>query len=96
MVEHGNIAGVGQEGAVCLAGAKWRSVYREGVSDAAGRAELGTHTARQHSGPISGIQRSHILIAELRESHGATVEVPAPEHKRTVPSDTADPRESAQ
>ncbi len=72
LVEYGEVAGIGQERAVSLRAGERSSVHAgEDAGERAWRAEL------RADAPLRGVQRSDVLIAELRERHAAAAKGPS-------------------
>lgn len=72
LVEYGEVVGVGQESAVSLRIGERSSVHAgEDAGERARRVQLRADATADRRVPLRGVQRSDVLIAELRERHAA-------------------------
>lgn len=72
LVKYGEVVGVGQESAVSLRIGERSSVHAgEDAGERARRVQLRADATADRRVPLRGVQRSDVLIAELRERHAA-------------------------
>lgn len=70
LVEYGEVVGIGQESAVSLRVGERSSVHAgEDAGERARRAEFRADARTDRRVPLRGVQRSDVLIAELRDRH---------------------------